>query len=137
MIWMAVIFIFSAMPADVSAEQSTSVTGVIIRFIGNATGADAAKQAAAAAFWEPVVRKLAHMTEYAVLALLIKKGKTSSVMTAVICFLYACTDEIHQLFVTGRAGRFTDVLIDTAGALILLILFAIVKKIHLHYNVRV
>ena len=33
-----------------------------------------------------------------------------------ICFLYACTDEYHQLFIEGRAGQFTDVLIDTAGA---------------------
>ena len=33
-------------------------------------------------------------------------------------FIYACTDEFHQLFVPGRSGQFTDVLIDTAGGLI-------------------
>ena len=32
--------------------------------------------------------------------------------------IYASTDEIHQLFVGGRSGRFTDVLIDTAGGFI-------------------
>ena len=32
------------------------------------------------------------------------------------CFLYACTDELHQYFVPGRACRFKDVMIDTAGA---------------------
>ncbi|MBQ3466792.1 MAG: VanZ family protein, partial [Oscillospiraceae bacterium] len=33
------------------------------------------------------------------------------------CFLYACSDEFHQLFVPGRAGMFSDVLIDTVGVL--------------------
>ena len=28
----------------------------------------------------------------------------------------ACTDEFHQLFIEGRAGRIQDVCIDTAGA---------------------
>lgn len=37
-----------------------------------------------------------------------------------ICFvfLYACTDEFHQTFVSGRSGQFRDVLIDTVGGLI-------------------
>ena len=33
-----------------------------------------------------------------------------------LAFLYACSDEIHQLFVNGRSGEFTDVLLDTCGA---------------------
>ena len=33
-------------------------------------------------------------------------------------FCCACLDEFHQLFVRGREGKFTDVLIDTAGALL-------------------
>ena len=41
-------------------------------------------------------------------------------------FLYACTDEFHQLFVPGRAGRFTDVLIDTTGGIIMLLFIALV-----------
>lgn len=48
-------------------------------------------------------------------------------------FLYACTDEMHQLLVGGRAGQFTDVLIDTSGgiiALLLFFLFILYKKKH-------
>ncbi len=30
--------------------------------------------------------------------------------------LYAVSDEVHQLFVPGRGGQLTDVIIDTAGA---------------------
>jgi VanZ family protein len=46
-----------------------------------------------------------------------------------ITFLYACSDEFHQLFVPGRAGRFTDVLIDcTVAGLITIIIWIRTKK---------
>ena len=38
------------------------------------------------------------------------------VITAAFCFLYAATDELHQLFVEGRSAQFSDVLIDAAGS---------------------
>ena len=37
-------------------------------------------------------------------------------MSILFSFLYACTDEIHQIFVPGRSAQFRDVLIDTLGA---------------------
>ena len=37
-------------------------------------------------------------------------------MSILLSFLYACTDEIHQIFVPGRSAQFRDVLIDTLGA---------------------
>ena len=46
-----------------------------------------------------------------------------------VTFLYACTDEIHQLFVPGRAGKFTDVLIDTTGGIIMLLFIALVTRV--------
>ena len=45
------------------------------------------------------------------------------------CFLYACTDEIHQLFVVGRTGRFTDVLIDTCGSFTGIMLSYIIGRV--------
>lgn len=45
-----------------------------------------------------------------------------------VTFLYACTDEFHQLFVPGRAGRFTDVLIDCTGALALCIILTCIQR---------
>ena len=35
-----------------------------------------------------------------------------------LSFLYACSDEFHQFFIAGRSAQFTDVMIDTCGALI-------------------
>lgn len=128
---MAVIFIFSAMPAAQSTDTSTTVTGLIIGLCAKAGGISAAKQAALIAFWEPVVRKLAHMTEYAILAFLLmkpcgterKKYIGTYFVILLICACYACSDEFHQLFVQGRAGRLTDVLIDSSGAALVLVIY--------------
>lgn len=72
------------------------------------------------------LRKCMHASEYFVLSILIynflKNLKISGWKTVIISigisFLYACTDEFHQLFVAGRTSQFTDVLIDTLGAII-------------------
>lgn len=75
------------------------------------------------------VRKCAHVTEYAVFALLLWRALRKPVrhdprpwpwsLAALVigfAFLYAATDELHQHFVPNREGRFHDVLIDTSGA---------------------
>lgn len=65
------------------------------------------------------------MTEYAILACLmmsvlisygINERKRVELISIIFTFLYACTDEFHQLFVPGREGKFLDVMIDTCGA---------------------
>lgn len=69
-------------------------------------------------------RKTAHFAEYALLlalwwrALATGLSDSRALMVALgITVLYAVTDEFHQTFVNGRAGRPLDVAIDTAGAL--------------------
>ena len=41
-----------------------------------------------------------------------------SLQSLIFTFLYACSDEFHQLFITGRSGEFRDVMIDTIGGFI-------------------
>jgi VanZ family protein len=67
--------------------------------------------------WDLVLRKLAHMTEYAALFLLWRRAlpRLSPWAAFGICLGYACSDELHQTFVSGRHGAPVDVLIDTAG----------------------
>ena len=62
----------------------------------------------------------------------LRRGATAAGATAV----YAATDEIHQLFVPGRAGRFSDVCIDSAGALAGGIVFALFVKLVQHVHER-
>lgn len=72
------------------------------------------------------IRKAAHMTEYAVLSVLIMlalivdglKGTRLPVISAIIATIFAATDEFHQRFVPGRYGCLRDVLIDAAGSII-------------------
>ena len=96
------------------------------------------------------IRKAAHMTEYAAMGILafaflagyMQKNAKTYLTALLTAALYATSDEIHQLFVPGRAGKFTDVCIDTVGALFgLLVLFLlqklwerIAKRRSLHYN---
>jgi VanZ family protein len=68
--------------------------------------------------WDYVLRKLAHMTEYAVLAVLLVRATGSYAWAFALAVGYACTDEVHQLFVRGRHGSPIDVGIDAIGALV-------------------
>ena len=43
--------------------------------------------------------------------------------------IYACTDEIHQLFVPGRGGSIIDVLNDSMGALVSVLFCLLVAKL--------
>lgn len=48
--------------------------------------------------------------------------KHSALYALVTCILYACSDEWHQSFVSGRSPQITDICIDTCGALSLILL---------------
>jgi VanZ family protein len=65
--------------------------------------------------WDYPLRKLAHLSEYAVLFLLVRRG-ASAPKAWFFCLFYAVTDEWHQSFVPGRDGRATDVAIDSCAA---------------------
>jgi VanZ family protein len=72
------------------------------------------------------IRKLAHWTEYFVLAVLLMRAlspqpsgaiaKRHMVWSVILAVLYAISDEWHQSFVVSRDAKATDVLIDMVGA---------------------
>lgn len=68
--------------------------------------------------WDFVLRKGAHMTEYAILAVLLVRATGSYAWALAFTVEYAASDEVHQLFVRGRHGSPIDVGIDAVGALI-------------------
>jgi len=75
--------------------------------------------------WDTVLRKLAHASEYAVLALLLFRAIGQEVPAFLIGLAYAATDELHQALVRGRHASPFDVSMDAAGlALGLLVLHA-------------
>lgn len=78
-----------------------------------------------------IIRKTAHFSIYALLGFLISGifFKKEIFYTLSVCFLYACTDEIHQYFVAGRSCRFQDVMIDTAGSFFGILIFILIMKL--------
>ena len=138
---MILIFSFSSDNADVSTKKSDSV---IIRtcevFLGRSlTNKEKEKYVDSLVF---IVRKGAHFTIYLILGLLIMSyfkeiylvSNKGLLISIIICFLYACSDEIHQLFVPGRSGEIRDVLIDTTGGMvgsyIYYFIFCIRRRLH-------
>ena len=122
-IWMAIIFYMSNQPSSISSAQSgnfiellknTPIIGTVLKTLLESDSA------------QFVIRKSAHMLSYATLAVLWfmalhdneKNIRKTSIIAFIITFIYACTDETHQLFIPGRSGEFRDVLIDSTGALI-------------------
>jgi VanZ family protein len=88
-----------------------------------------------------LLRKCAHLVEYAVLALLLWRAVHRPVkndsrpwlwpeagLTLAIVFLYAASDEFHQLFVPTRTAHVTDVFIDTAGGAAGLLAFWLIGR---------
>ncbi|MBQ3414392.1 MAG: VanZ family protein [Clostridia bacterium] len=134
-IWMIVIFSFSAMPADESDKQSKGIIYLIAEKIEGKNGNEIKNIGEL----NHLIRKCAHANVYFVLCILVmnsinqiteKNNKPKYFLYGIgICFVYACTDEFHQIFVEGRAGQFKDILIDTGGASLGCGLFYLINKI--------
>ena len=87
LVWAAVIFAFSSIPS------LSSGLGV----------------------WDTVLRKCAHVTEYAVLGALLYRALEREAPALAAGIAYAATDEFHQHFVHGRHASPVDVGIDAVG----------------------
>ena len=68
--------------------------------------------------WDTVLRKGAHVTEYAIFGLLLLRAVGRELPAFLLGVSYAITDEVHQHFVSGRHASPIDVAIDSAGILI-------------------
>ena len=119
---MAAIFIFSAR----NAEESSAQSGFIVSLLAPLFGGNVPE------WLETLVRKCAHFTEFALLGawagLLSLEYGRHWLWGAVFASLYAVTDEVHQLFVPGRACQAFDWLVDTCGHLAGAGLAALIRK---------
>jgi VanZ family protein len=68
--------------------------------------------------WDLVLRKGAHMTEFAILAVLLVRALGREAPALALGIVYAASDELHQAFVRGRHASPVDVAIDSVGLLI-------------------
>lgn len=87
-----------------------------------------------------IVRKTAHFTEYMVLGIVASQAfgprrrtdQAAIVAAALMCALVPSIDETIQLFVDGRSGQITDVLLDCCGAACGIFLRTIVVRLFQH-----
>jgi VanZ family protein len=68
--------------------------------------------------WDTILRKGAHVVEYAILAALLLRALDRETPAFLLGVAYAITDEFHQHFVAGRHASPVDVAIDSTGVLI-------------------
>ncbi len=125
LLWMALIFAFSHRPGPESQQDSYGVgmmTGrVVIEDFEEWSFLD---QLTFAKKVDHPIRKLAHFTEFFILAVFLvgavdnrrRKRTLRLLIPWAIATFYAVTDELHQFFIPGRNCNALDVLIDSAGA---------------------
>jgi VanZ family protein len=125
LVWMILIFIGST--DLLSAAHTSRFIGPFLRWFSP----DVSE--ATIAGIQLTVRKLAHLTEYAVLAVLLcrvfrlyRARIFASVF--IVAALYAALDEFHQSFVATRTASAWDVTIDCIGALVGLSLYSLFRK---------
>lgn len=127
-VWMITIFCFSNEDGDTSQGTSDVITNAIININDGLE-----KNREIISF---CVRKLAHFSIYFVGGILLFEFystfdvtmKRIFCMSALSGICYACFDEFHQLFISGRTGQFRDVCIDSTGVIIALIIMILIAK---------
>ena len=120
-----IIFSFSAQPAVRSSSQSKNAVGIIYdAVVVKVSRPPVIHKNDFIKIAEPIIRKLAHFGNFLILAFFMsmytacykRRGLFSAGLTLAVCLLAAASDEIHQLFVSGRACRGMDIVIDVSGA---------------------
>lgn len=132
------IFEFSSQDATSSRALSRKVTEILV-------SNDASIQAKSPQEKEKIiktlnakVRKAAHFCIYTALGMLLMiifitvkmDGKKRVIISLLIGVIYASSDEIHQIFVPGRGPQITDVIIDSSGVLVGIIIVLLFSKVY-------
>ena len=139
---MIAIFMFSSQNNTNTNDLSKKVTGKIARFIFfDYDKMSVQTKIEIISELNKFVRKLAHFTMYFMLgfclftgSLLFKlKNRYRFLVAMATSVVYAISDEVHQLFVSGRTAQVRDVIIDSCGTLLGVIccfaLFAVAEKV--------
>lgn len=129
LLWVGIIFLFSLQPADTSEQISTGLGQKLMEmFFPNMSEEG----------WEILhflIRKAGHFTEFLILGIFstlttlqtkIRRKKCAGV---VFCVLVATMDETIQLFVDGRSGQVSDVILDSSGALVGIVIMSLTNAL--------
>ncbi|MGN0301502.1 MAG: VanZ family protein [Anaerotardibacter sp.] len=154
--WAVVIFAFSANTGEESQGMSDGfIVCLLETLVPDYSGWAVVKQLEIQQLLSYPIRKTAHFLEYAVFGILayfffvqltkvvsVKSGnkptpfsfKKSVLAAAALSVMYASFDEFHQLFVGGRSGQFSDVIIDSFGAVFGIALVSLVCFLRIRHT---
>lgn len=128
--WMTFIFLLSSDTGEVSTKKSD---GFIIRLVEvfSQKKLSVAEKEKWTTYLVVPVRKSAHLFIYLILGLLVYNfiiefisfNYKAFLLSMGISLLYACSDEVHQMFVSGRSGQISDIILDGFGALLGILIF--------------
>ena len=124
LVWMGLIFYMSCANGEQSGSLSRKIIVVATELLTDVKDGTEEMDRIVDRY-QLFVRKGAHFVEYAILAFLVMnmlfifevKSKTL-LISAIICILYAVSDELHQYFVSERSGNVIDVMWDSSASLI-------------------
>lgn len=125
---MCSIYSFSAQEGTTSSQLSLHVSQKVITTVDRVFDFDLSPQQIDSGVDQIhyYIRKTAHFMEYFILAVSVSlplyvygiRGIWLMLTALILCTGFACLDEYHQLFVSGRVGSYKDVMIDSSGALL-------------------
>lgn len=137
LLWMVLIFSFSAQNSQKSGNTSYSVTSTI-KVVLEKIAPDIAEKIDVQKFDE-TVRTFAHFTIFFLLGLIVtwavsldRSGRILGVYAILICAAYSLFDEVHQHFVPGRAFQIVDLATDISGSAIAVWIF--IKLSHIFFK---
>ena len=125
--WMLLIFSMSAQGREESNRSSVGVSRIIASiFVRGWDDMTEAEQAETVESIHVLVRKTAHFTLYMILGILsfiaisnhTSKRSLNALFAFVLSAAYAVSDEVHQYFTAGRSCEIRDMLIDSSGAIV-------------------
>lgn len=136
-VWMITIFYFSHQQGTGSSNTSKNVSITIVNMLDIRNEISKEQKEEIVRIIEPIIRKVAHYILYIIGGILIiscinayiNEDKKIIKYTSIIGVLYATSDEIHQLFISGRSGKIEDVIIDSIGIFTGIVIYMIIKKI--------
>lgn len=127
-IWAIVIFMFSSQTGEISNNNNRFVVD-LFKMIGINLDSYFGDMI------HLIIRKLAHFFEYFIFYYLVYNAliedishRSALIASLAVVFIYACSDEIHQAFIPGRGPAIRDVLVDTGGGLLCMLLKSLWKK---------
>lgn len=137
-IFCMVIFWFSDNNGQESTNYSSKIVDIICKiFFPNLYMEDTSRVLAVRDVLTVLVRKGAHLLIYTMLGAVayvaffpVKRDGIRLFLAVMFAFFYACTDEIHQLFVVDRTGKISDVFIDTIGGFLGAFVIFAISSVH-------